>query len=248
MRENFRKNKSNSIIYNPDSKYMMEYNKNEIENNILLDYILNKKMEKKKLNIKEIYMYHSDIESLRNTINRNSTSYNTNFKVFGPEYVGSDEQIYEFCHTKNLISLPEKYIKYFKYLEDKFDNNSSKSKKDSVENQIEKDHGNKDKKVKAVKIVKGDKDNEKNKETNDKVNMNNKIELDLIKDKKIGENIEKSLEYSLNNKNNTPIKTYLGSNSGYNALSRPALYTSLIQRHNAHRNKDHYNIEQVNIF
>lgn len=204
----------------------MNFNKKEIETDNLLDYVLNKKKVMKKLNLKEVYMYKSDVDKIRNTIDRNSTSYNTNFNIAGPEYVGADDQVYELCHKKGYISLPKKYMEYYKHLEDQLENDPSQSKSDPQENQIK----NEDDKInKAVKIV-------------NKKNTNSKIEINLIKNKnngKTGKNIKSKM--------NVPVKTYLGSNSGYNSLSRPALSTSLVQRHNAHRNKEHYNIEQVNI-
>ncbi len=223
MKEFFKKKKPESIIFNPDSKYMIDFNKSEIETSNLMDYILNKKKEQKKLNLKQIYMFQSDIDEIRNTIDRNSTSYNTNYSIAGPEYVGADDQVYELWHKK-YVSLPEKYKEYYKFLEDQFDDDPSHYKKDPIKN--EKDNTNK-----TVKI---------NKEIDNKKDEKSKIELNLIKNKNY--DIE-NLKY----KPKTPIKTYLGSNSGYNALSRPVLSAALIQRHNAHRNKERYNIEQVNI-
>jgi len=225
-------NKKSEIIYDPDAQYMINYNMNEIETDNLKNYVIKKKNERKKLNIKEEYMYKTDVDEIRNRNNRDGVSYNGNFYIAGPEYVGADEQVHDLCHKRNFISLPEKYIQYHKHLEELGDKSYSSTPND---NKVEVDNDNKNKIENNKKTIHTKE--VKSKKTNSKSNIN------INNDK-----LNNSFKKRSTSRQSSLIKTYYGSNSGYNALSRPALNTSLVKRHNVHRNNEHFNIEQVIIY
>ncbi|ORX54273.1 hypothetical protein BCR36DRAFT_581895 [Piromyces finnis] len=225
-------NIKSDIIYDPNAQYMINFNNNDIETDNILDYIHRKKKEHKKLNIQENYMYKSDVDIIRNKINRDGTSYNGNFGIAGKEYVGADKQVEELCKKRNYISPPEKYVQYHKYLEESNDkesfsfHNNEDVKDIDINNQDKNNNINDNKENKNIKKSKNDD------KTNRMINSNIKKKRNSNQKKsKIGQS--------------TSARTYYGSNSGYNALSRPALPTSLVKRHNAHRNLERFNIEQV---
>jgi hypothetical protein len=252
--------KINKIVHDPNSEYMKRYKEKVIETDNIKKYITMKKNEPKRLNLTEIYLYNSDIDKIRNTVNRQSVTYNTNFHIAGPEYTGADDQIYELCQKRNHISLPEKYIEYQKYLENRPQNIkkmasnakvTTEDKKDNI-NIKERSIGKKDKiEIKERSAEKKDipnvtksqllkKSNHELKAVEKIYNMNEKI-YDLNHDWNKNKII---FAKSKTKKKLAPLRIYCGSNSGYNALSRPAIYRSLIQRHNVHRNKEKFNIEQ----
>ncbi|OUM66473.1 hypothetical protein PIROE2DRAFT_6311 [Piromyces sp. E2] len=230
-----------SILYDPEAQYMINFNKNEIETDGLMNYIIKKKNEPKKLNINEIYMYKSDIDEIRNRNNRDSVSYNTNFNVSGTEYVGADEQVHEYCHKRNYISLPEKYVQYYKNLEELEDDNELSTSNNNSQNK----DNNKD-----VNNNNNNNNNDDNNNNNKNDNNNNDITTNINNNTKSKSNLnnnepDNNFQNISRSKKSSPCKTYYGSNSGYNALSRPALNASLVKRHNAHRNSERFNIEQI---
>ncbi|KAG4085114.1 hypothetical protein H8356DRAFT_965062 [Neocallimastix lanati (nom. inval.)] len=232
----------------PQSEYMKDYYKKMIETENLKRYIRSKKKEKNKLNIEILHMYDSDIEKIRNANNLERVTYETNYKVAGPHYVGADKQLYELCRKRNLITLPKKYIEYQKYLEDSLEkeNKITPTVKDIIKDE------NKENEVKPINeekknvpnITKGPRFKKSRKEF--KSFENNYIIDEKTLDLKYNSNNSvQKFSYLKPKRKSAPIQTYLGSNSGYNALCQPAIDKCLIQRHNTHRNKEKFNIEQT---
>ena len=240
--------KKQIIMNDPQSEYMKDYYKKMIETENLKRYIRSKKKEKNKLNIEILHMYDSDIEKIRNANNLERVTYETNYKVAGPHYVGADKQLYELCRKRNLITLPKKYIEYQKYLEDSLEkeNKITPTVKDIIKDE------NKENEVKPINeekknvpnITKGPRFKKSRKEF--KSFENNYIIDEKTLDLKYNSNNSvQKFSYLKPKRKSAPIQTYLGSNSGYNALCQPAIDKCLIQRHNTHRNKEKFNIEQV---